>query len=539
MSVQQLPAHTAQAAHHPHHHPHLHPSFPHPDDGDVPLPDHFPEPYYAADGQHRPPGSAPAMVVPCPGQQAVENLVHGKHPHYNDNNDDNDAREEGVRRITGKYAAPAMLYVNGSRCSSSDARSPSVSPIDTWPASSPSASTTTTTPTQHSGSPPTSSGFSSSGSPVMSSSRHAMDPATPKSHLHLPTDQQQQHHRLAPLSISAFSDASSDMSDASPSPAPFLAGGVGSSSGVVKVGGGRYQSVCGIALTASLAEGVTDEDVQQVEMFYRSHKSEVTVCRSLANLYFGSVSGGNVPSSAPASFSTLNGGGGGVVSPAPSGVSELWEFVTTGIPVLVLDSGDHVRARQLSLVVAEKGTGFVLWKDVVSHLTDYACPHANFHTLHISSSSSSSDGSKLAGLSFDDSQAAASFAAALLKLTSDPDDELLMLSKKGKKKKKKKKAEGKKKAKFKPPKKTDISQPCCFQHVTKLERPQVTGLTPLTPSGFPPSPSGFPPSPSGFPQAPSGGSVSSLSDVFQDRLTVSDSRARSPSSELSDASAGH
>lgn len=415
-----------------------------------------------------------------------------------------DEAKEGLRRITDKYAAPAMLHVNGSVCSSSDAFSPSVSPVETWPAAS-------TSPSTNPSASPTPSGFSGSASPVMNG-RHCGDPtSTPRSSGGLLTNistakQNGSAHRLTPLSISAFSDASSDMSDASPSPA--LTAGSGKA-GMVG-GGGRYQSVSGISLSTSLGEGVKEEDVQQVEMFYRSHKSEVTVCHCLANLYFGSVT--STTTSPPGS--NVN----GRVSPACGG--DLWEFVTTGIPVLVLDSGDHLRSRQLSLVVAEKGTGFVLWKDVVSHLTTYTPLHANFHTLRVSS-----DSNKLAGLSFDDSKAAATFAAAMLKLTSDPDDELLMLSQKGKKKKKKKKES--KKIKFKPPKKSDISQPCCFQHVTKLERPQITGLTPLPPNGFPPPPGG-------------GGSVSSLSDVFQDRLTVSSSsRARSPSSELSDASVEH
>jgi hypothetical protein len=59
-----------------------------------------------------------------------------------------------------------------------------------------------------------------------------------------------------------------------------------------------------------------------------------------------------------------------------------------------------------------------------------------------------------------------------LEYTSDPDDELLKLSK-GKKKKVK---QEKQKTKFKPPKKTEISQPCCFVHVTKLENTAMENL---------------------------------------------------------------
>nr|KAG5693472.1 hypothetical protein BaRGS_006462 [Batillaria attramentaria] len=298
---------------------------------------------------------------------------------------------------------------------------------------------------------------------------------------------------LQGVGSSAFSDASSDISDSSSVP-PWAVNE-----------GGRVKSVSGVSAT-SLGEGVTEHDVQQVEMFYKSHKSDVIVCHSLANLYFGSA----VASSSTPSLVTSQGS-------FPASGSESWDFVSTGIPLLVLDSGKHHRTRQLSIVLAEKGTGFVLWRDVVSHLTRYTCPHANFHTLRVSA-----DNNKLAGLSFDDSKAAADFAATFQQMTSDPNDDLLMLSKKGKKKKKK---EESKKVKYKPPKKTDISQPCCFQHVTKLERPQMGGILP-------------PPPPNGFPPHATSSSMSSLSDAFHDRLALSTSRARSQSSELSLASSG-
>jgi hypothetical protein len=64
-------------------------------------------------------------------------------------------------------------------------------------------------------------------------------------------------------------------------------------------------------------------------MFYRSHKTEVHVCPSLANLYFGKAIRQN----------------------------DHWKFAMTGIPVLVLDTGIHHRDRKLHIVLAEKGTG--------------------------------------------------------------------------------------------------------------------------------------------------------------------------------------
>lgn len=189
----------------------------------------------------------------------------------------------------------------------------------------------------------------------------------------------------------------------------------------------------------SFAGGISEHDLLQIEMFYRSHKTEVHVCPSLANLYFGKAIRQN----------------------------DHWKFAMTGIPVLVLDTGIHHRDRKLHIVLAEKGTGFVLWRDKVDQLTAYKAPHANFHTLHLST-----DHTKIAGLSFDDKKAASEFVKKYLEYTSDPDDELLKLSK-GKKKKVK---QEKQKTKFKPPKKTEISQPCCFVHVTKLENTAMENL---------------------------------------------------------------
>lgn len=188
----------------------------------------------------------------------------------------------------------------------------------------------------------------------------------------------------------------------------------------------------------SFAEGISEHDLLQVEMFYRSHKTEVYVCTSLANLYFGKV----------------------------IGQKEQWKFAMTGIPVLVLDTGKHHRERKLHIVLAEKGTGFVLWKDKIDQLTTYKAPHVNFHTMRLST-----DHTRLAGLSFDDKDAATEFMKRFMDYTSDPEDELLKL---GKGKKKKVKQE--KTKKFKPPKKQEISQPCCFVHVTKLENSAMEQL---------------------------------------------------------------
>ncbi|KAL4233723.1 hypothetical protein ACF0H5_008403 [Mactra antiquata] len=197
-----------------------------------------------------------------------------------------------------------------------------------------------------------------------------------------------------------------------------------------------------VVMSNKFREGVTESDLLQVDTFYRSHKSEVYVCGCLVNMYHGSAK------------SALT--------------NDQWTFSSTGIPLLLLDTGEHHRERKLSILIAEKGTGFTLWRDVIDNLTGYRTPNANFHTMH-----SSKDYAKLVGLSFDEAGAAAEFYSHVKKLTADPADELL---KTGNTKKKKSIKDKKKKIKL--PKKTEISNPCCFVHVTKLEPEKVAGYDP-------------------------------------------------------------
>ncbi|XP_074662355.1 uncharacterized protein LOC141914913 [Tubulanus polymorphus] len=197
-------------------------------------------------------------------------------------------------------------------------------------------------------------------------------------------------------------------------------------------------------------EQITDGDIAQVEMFYRSHQSTVTVCQALTNLYFGQAK------------SDMSG--------------DNWELFRTGIPVVILDSGQGRRRRMLHIVLAEKGTGFTLWRDHIDHLSCYKMVQPNFHTVFMSN-----DHTRLAGLSFDDAVAANDFLNTIQTLTSDPSDEMLSTGRK--KKEKPKKSKGK----FKAPKKTDISQPCCFVHVTKLENSENFGSVQASSRPRPPS----------------------------------------------------
>ncbi|KAJ8032521.1 hypothetical protein HOLleu_26072 [Holothuria leucospilota] len=182
---------------------------------------------------------------------------------------------------------------------------------------------------------------------------------------------------------------------------------------------------------------VTDEDIHQIELFFLSLKSRVFVCPALANLYFATLE----------DMASLGG----------------WELQTTGFPTLILESGDLDGNRQgrLSLCIAEKGTGFILWKDVISKETGYKAPERNFHTMTVSE-----DKGKLAGLSFDDEGSAINFYH---KVQTWIEEDFALRHSEYKKKGKKNKDKKKKLPKQKLPRKETISLPCCFEHVTKLD----------------------------------------------------------------------
>lgn len=156
-------------------------------------------------------------------------------------------------------------------------------------------------------------------------------------------------------------------------------------------------------------------------------RPQVIVCRALANMYLSSE-------------------------------SNSWELKYTGIPVLVVDAGDtRSRGRRLiQIILAEKGTGFMLWRDVVDNLSSYSAPDPSFHTMHLST-----DHRQRVGFSYDDTEAARQFQSQLDTLCADPAN--ISLSGPGQKKRRKKKVE-----RYVRPKKEDISQPCCFQHVTSI-----------------------------------------------------------------------
>lgn len=177
---------------------------------------------------------------------------------------------------------------------------------------------------------------------------------------------------------------------------------------------------------------LTEQDISQVDTFFRSHKTWVFVCRCLANLYFASSSA--------------------------TGEGCCWELAVTGVPVLLLDRGE-TRARSqrmLQIVLAERGSGFVLWRDVINSRTNYRAQDATFHVMF-----ACGDRSRTAGLRFDTMSAAMEFFEKVEQLVGDPLNINPSMTKKRSNVKTKQE-------KSRLPRKCDISQPCCFQHVTNV-----------------------------------------------------------------------
>lgn len=219
---------------------------------------------------------------------------------------------------------------------------------------------------------------------------------------------------------------------------------------------------------ARSSASISEQELMQVEMFYRSHKTSVFVCLCQATLYLSdpirnSLCPPKVPDFEEDAIRTS------------SSSFENWTLVKTGIPVLVLDSGESHRQRRLNLILAERGTGFGLWRDQIDCLSNYSAPTLTFHTMLLSN-----DHTKLIGLRFVDPVAAADFHQHIRCLTLDASDPLLSLASTSgdDRKAKKAKAGSKRQAKAKGPavRKADISQPCCFTHITKLDRNDGSNL---------------------------------------------------------------
>ena len=198
-----------------------------------------------------------------------------------------------------------------------------------------------------------------------------------------------------------------------------------------------------------LSPGITQRDVARLELFYGSRDTEVIVCRCLADVLFSDK-------------------GDGSDRTTPVG----WRQANTGIPVFILNTGRGTRKRDLRIVLAERETGFALWQDKITYLSSYT-NHEGATAFHTMQHSSRPIG-ELAGLRFHEVMSASDFHTRFVRLTADPTDELWRVGVTGRRKsstKRRWRLSGKSDAATtKSTMKRDISQPCNFEHVTKVKQ---------------------------------------------------------------------
>lgn len=115
----------------------------------------------------------------------------------------------------------------------------------------------------------------------------------------------------------------------------------------------------------SKSEGLLcDQEVIRIEHFLKSHKSSIYVCGCMANLYFTKT---HLADNGRASKASIN----------------EWKLNKTGVPVLIFDSGltRNRNKRRLSISLAERGSGFVLWSDTIDHLSNYRAFSPRLHSV--------------------------------------------------------------------------------------------------------------------------------------------------------------
>jgi hypothetical protein len=114
--------------------------------------------------------------------------------------------------------------------------------------------------------------------------------------------------------------------------------------------------------------------------------------------------------------------------------------------------------------LAERETGFPLWKDKINYLTNLEVMSGNPKVLTIRLSGSLS---KMAKLSVFCVEAAMKFHEEFVAVTTDPNDELWRVSTENTKQSRK--ALKKRRRKWKSFTIHDISQPCNFQHIHRID----------------------------------------------------------------------
>lgn len=222
---------------------------------------------------------------------------------------------------------------------------------------------------------------------------------------------------------------------------------------------------------ATITSTLTDEEVRQIELFYHGLRSHVYVCSCLAELYLPISM---LPANEITSPSSTSGNGTTTGVGWKCGTDEL-RFIVAGIPVWLVNdrSASHADRHQsdpstISIILAEKGTGFSLWKHAVRSWQLYRRVDQTFYVIHPPPTGDTGRPPFVAGLNFFEIAASNHFHDSLRTLMMSDNMGSLTRST-ARMSKNALSAADKGRQRLALPK-SSISSPCLFAHVTNVDK---------------------------------------------------------------------
>lgn len=157
---------------------------------------------------------------------------------------------------------------------------------------------------------------------------------------------------------------------------------------------------------------------------------------------------------------------------------DTWKHHKTGVAAVIFNTGEsgERNPKGVKLCLVELESGFASWKEDLSDNSQYKEQDNKFHTLVLNNN----NGAGMAGLQFEDEGAASLF----LKEIVDSIEELKSSNNTTEVSKLELSSRREKAKKFRKLKKSEISTPCLFTHVTNISSTQADNLDePTSPDG--------------------------------------------------------
>ena len=158
---------------------------------------------------------------------------------------------------------------------------------------------------------------------------------------------------------------------------------------------------------------------------------------------------------------------------------ETWKHFKTGVAAVIFNTGEcgDRNPKGVKLCLVELESGFASWKEDLSDSSQYKAQDTKFHTLVLQNN----NGANMAGLQFEDEGAASLFFKEII----DSIEELKSANNATELSKLELSSRREKAKKFRKLKKSEISTPCLFTHVTNISSTQADTLDePTSPGGL-------------------------------------------------------